>query len=359
MADIEHARKIINEVDAQMAQLFVRRMQAAEEVAAYKKERGLPILDAAREKAVLAAGAERMENPIYRSYYTNFLQEIMEISKRYQHRLTEGMRVAFSGVKGAFADIAARGIFPDAECVPYPDFASAYEAVESGACDCAVLPIENSYNGDVGQVMDLAFFGDLHIHQVCEVEIVQNLLAVKGTTMDEVKTVISHPQALGQCAGYIRKHGFATKEAVNTAIAAEEVARAGRHDLAAIGSDEAAQAFGLKKLEAHINESSGNTTRFAVFSRVAKTPDLADNQFVMAFTVNNEAGSLGKAIEVIGANGFNLRALKSRPTKKLCWSYYFYVEGDGNIYGVQGQKMLGELMQCCNNVRLLGSFAKE
>ena len=135
MADIEHARKIINEVDAQMAQLFVRRMQAAEEVAAYKKERGLPILDAAREKAVLAAGAERMENPIYRSYYTNFLQEIMEISKRYQHRLTEGMRVAFSGVKGAFADIAARGIFPDAECVPYPDFASAYEAVESGACD--------------------------------------------------------------------------------------------------------------------------------------------------------------------------------------------------------------------------------
>ncbi|MEE1054656.1 MAG: prephenate dehydratase domain-containing protein, partial [Acutalibacteraceae bacterium] len=208
-------------------------------------------------------------------------------------------------------------------------------------------------------VMDLAFFGSLYINGVYDISVVQNLLAVKGTTMDEVKTVISHPQALGQCASYIRKHGFETVEAVNTAVAAKQVAESGRHDIAAIGSDEAAVKFGLKKLEAHINESNNNTTRFAVFSRSAKTPSAADSNFIMLFTVTNEAGSLGKAISIIGENGFNLRALKSRPTKELIWSYYFYAEGEGNIHSEAGKKMISELKEKCSNIRVLGSYEKE
>ena len=359
MSDLEKARQIINKVDAEMAKLFEERMDAVKMVAAYKKQHGLQIEDIKREDQVIQKNAELLKNEELRSYFVNFLQSNMDISKAYQHKLLEGMHVAFSGVEGAFANIAANKIFPDAVAVPHSDFKAAYNSVVNGECECVILPIENSYNGDVGQVMDLIFFGSLYVNGIYDIEIVQNLLAIKGTTMDQVKEVISHPQALGQCAQYIKKHGFQPIEAVNTAVAAKMVAESGRHDIAAIGSDEAAQKYGLKKLESHINEKSNNTTRFAVLSRSPKAPSNVDKQFIMLFTVNNEAGSLGKAISIIGENGFNLRALKSRPTKELVWSYYFYAEGEGNINSKMGKKMLKELEEYCNNVRIVGSFERE
>lgn len=359
MNDLDKARKIINDVDTQIARLFEKRMEAAKEVALYKQKNGIPITDAAREQEVINRNSVLIENDDLRSYYINFLQYNMELSKNYQHRLLEGMKVAYSGVKGAFASIAASKIFPDAETVSYADFKSAYNAVMDGECDCVVLPIENSYNGDVGQVMDLSFFGSLYINGIYDISVVQNLLAIKGTTMDQIKEVISHPQALGQCAEYIKKHGFKTIEAVNTAVAAKIVAESGRCDIAAIGSDEAAEQYGLKKLEAHINESNNNTTRFAVFSRTAKAPSLSDGHFIMLFTVKNEAGALGKAISVIGQYGFNLKALKSRPTKELIWDYYFYAEGEGNIHTEKGKEMLKELHEHCSTVKIIGSFEKE
>ena len=359
MTKLEKARQTINKVDKKMAELFEERMEAVRLVAEYKKEQGLQVEDFSREAEIIAKNSEFISNNELKSYYINFLQSNMDISKNFQHKLLEGMRVAFSGTHGAFANIAAKKVFPDAKAVSFPDFKAAYNSVVNGECDCVILPIENSYNGDVGQVMDLAFFGPLYINGIYDIGIVQNLLAVKGTTMDEVKTVISHPQALGQCAEYIKKHNFETIEAVNTALAAKQVAEMRRHDIAAIASDEAAEEFGLKKLEAHINESNSNTTRFAVFSRAAKEPNQNDNHFILLFTVTNEAGSLGKAISIIGENGFNLKALKSRPTKELIWSYYFYAEGEGNINSENGKKMLEELKSKCSEIKVIGCFEKE
>lgn len=359
MTKLEKARQTINKVDKKMAELFEERMEAVRLVAQYKKEQGLQVEDSSREAEIIAKNSEFIRNNELKSYYINFLQSNMDISKNFQHKLLEGMRVAFSGTHGAFANIAAKKVFPDAKAVSFPDFKAAYNSVVNGECDCVILPIENSYNGDVGQVMDLAFFGPLYINGIYDIGIVQNLLAVKGTTMDEVKSVISHPQALGQCAEYIKKHNFETIEAVNTALAAKQVAEMGRHDIAAIASDEAAEEFGLKKLEAHINESNSNTTRFAVFSRAGKEPNINDNHFILLFTVTNEAGSLGKAISIIGENGFNLKALKSRPTKELIWSYYFYAEGEGNINSENGKKMLEELKSKCSEIKVIGCFEKE
>ncbi len=359
MTDLERARQIINETDVEMARLFERRMDAARLVAAYKKEHGLPVDDFGREAEILKRNTKLVANEDYRSYYVNFLQYTIGLSKNLQHRLLDGMRVAYSGVEGAFANIAAERIFPDGSAVAYPDFKAAYDAVVAGECDCAVLPVENSHNGDVGQVLDLAFFGSLFVTGVYEIEVVQNLLAVPGASLSDIKQVTSHPQALGQCAAYIRKHGFEPIEAVNTAVAARRVAELGRRDLAAIGSAEAAEKFGLVKLEGHINESGSNTTRFAVFSRAERAPSATDKQFVMLFTVKNAAGSLGRAVSVIGEHGFNLRALKSRPTKELIWDYYFYAEGEGNIHSEQGKTMLRELKKCCSQVKILGNFEKE
>ncbi len=359
MTDLEKARQIINAVDREMSDLFEKRMDAAKLVAAYKKEHGLPVDDFTREEEMIARNSDLISCEEYRSYYVDFLRANIDLSKKLQHRLLDGMRVAYSGVEGAFANIAAERIFPDASAVAYGNFKAAYNAVVSGECDCAVLPVENSFNGDVGKVLDLAFFGSLHINGVYEVEVVQNLLAVKGTTLDQVRQVISHPQALGQCAAYIEKHGFETIEAVNTAVAAKQVAQLGRHDIAAIASAEAAEKFGLKKLAAHINESNINTTRFAVFSRAQKAPSVNDKRFIMLFTVNNVAGSLGRAISVIGEHGFNLRALKSRPTKDLIWDYYFYAEGEGNINSDEGKAMLDELRNFCSDLKVVGGFEKE
>jgi len=359
MAELEKARQIINEVDKQMAALFEQRMDAARIVAAYKKEHGLKIDDFAREEQIIAKNTALIKDEDYKSYYVNFLREEINLSKLLQHRLLEGMRVAYSGVEGAFANIVAERIFPDACCVGYKDFATAYEAVVNGECDCAVLPIENSFNGDVGKVMDLSFFGSLFVNGLYEAEITQNLLAVNGAELSDIKTVISHSQALGQCASYIENHGFETVEAVNTAVAAKTVAEKGDKTIAAIASAEAAQKFGLVKLEGHINESSQNSTRFAVFSRSEKTQLPTDNHFIMLFTVKNAAGSLGRAVSVIGEHGFNLKALKSRPTKELVWDYYFYAEGEGNIGSEQGKKMLEKLAECCSNLKILGSFEKE
>ena len=359
MTELERTRKSINEIDRKMAQLFEERMNAVKTVAEYKREHGIQVTDTTREAEVIRVNSDLICNEEYKSYYINFLQHNMDISKKYQHKLLEGMRVAFSGVEGAFADIAAKRIFPDALTSPYPDFKSAYDSVVNGECDCAVLPIENSYNGDVGQVMDLSFFGSLYINGVYDIGIVQNLLTIEGTTLDQVKTVISHSQALGQCNEFIKEHFFKTEEAVNTAVAAKMVAEMGRHDIAAIASDEAAQKYGLKKLVPHINKSSNNTTRFAVFTRSPKAVSSYDNHFILLFTVTNEAGSLGKAISIIGNNGFNLKALKSRPTKELVWSYYFFVEGEGNINSEQGKKMLDELREKCSELRVIGYFEKE
>ena len=359
MTELDKARNIINATDREMARLFEQRMDAVRMVANYKKEHGLPIDDFGREDEIIAKNSEMIQSDDYRSYYVDFLKGTIGVSKKFQHRLLDGMRVAYSGVEGAFANITAERIFPDATCIGYPDFAAAYNAAVSGECDCAILPVENSFNGDVGKVLDLAFFGNLYINGVYEAEIVHNLLAVKGTTMDQIKQVISHPQALGQCAPYIERHGFEAIEAVNTAVAAKMVAESGRTDIAAIASEEACEKFGLKKLEGRINESGNNTTRFAVFSRNHRDYAANDNHFIMLFTVKNTAGSLGRAVSVIGEHGFNLRALKSRPTKDLSWDYYFYVEGEGNLGTFEGKAMLAELDSCCNSVKIIATYEKE
>ena len=153
--NLEEARETIRTVDEKMAELFVARMEAVRDVAAYKRERGLPIEDKEQEARVLQGRGELVEDAEMRSFYLQFLQDTMDVSKRWQHHLMNGTRVAYSGVEGAFAHIAARRLFPDAEHVSYLSFEEAYESVVSGECDVVVLPIENSQAGEVGQVLDL------------------------------------------------------------------------------------------------------------------------------------------------------------------------------------------------------------
>ena len=297
-----------------------------------------------------------IDNEVLREYYVDYIQKVMGISRAYQYRLQGGLRVAYSGVEGAFAHIAAGRIFPGSARIACPDFKSAYQSVAAGENDVAVLPIENSYAGEVGQTIDLIFAGELFINGIYELEIQQNLLGVEQARVDDIRRVISHPQALSQCRDYIERHGFASEEANNTAFAAQMVAQANDKTLGAIASAETAELYGLKVLDEKINTSGENTTRFAVLSRVkASSPALSNA--VLMFTVRNEAGSLAKAISIIGQYGYNMTALRSRPLKKHSWQYYFYIEIDATPDCEKGRQMLSDLSKVCDRLKVAGAFA--
>ncbi len=359
MEHIETAKQTLKSIDREMALLFERRMAAARDVATAQREMAIPAGEPFSPDCVIEENAPLIVDEELRSYYPLFLNHLMGLASQVEHRVMDGIRVAYAGVQGAFAHIAAKKIFQNGTHIPFPDFRLAYEAVEKGECDCAVLPLENSYAGDVAQVMDLAYFGSLYINGVYDIRVTQCLLGTPDATLQDVKEVLSHPQALSQCADYLAKLGVQVTEASNTAVAARKVAETASPTLAAIGSPEAAELYGLKVLEANINESAVNTTRFAVFCRTPRVVSANDGCFIMTFTVKNEAGALAKAISIIGERGFNMRSLKSRPSKNLSWSYYFYIEAEGNLSSPAGIRMLEKLGTICSGLKILATYDKE
>ncbi len=359
MERIQQYRQEINELDEQMAQLFKKRMEVSRRVAEYKMDYGLPVKDASREEQIYDACAERIGDPEIEPYYVNLQKKIIELSCKYQASAMEGLKVSYSGVEGAFAYMAAKKLFPDAKLISCPNFESAYKAVTDGETDFAVLPIENSYAGDVGTVMDLAFEGPLYINRICNLNIEQCLAAPVGSCIKDINTVISHPQALAQCEPFIREHELKTVEYVNTARAAEYVKELNDRSTAAICSEAAANIFGLDILERGINAAGNNTSRFAVFSRKpmpGASLEHKKNSFIIVFSLKNEAGALALTLDILGSHRYNLKNLKSRPLKGTLWEYYFYIEAEGDITDENGRSALRELAAVCGHLKLLGAY---
>ncbi len=361
MDDLETSRKKINQIDQQIAALFEQRMDAAKNVALYKKQYGLQIFDSSREQEILKKEVELINNPDYKPYYLEFIQDLMDVSKKYQSVLIQGSRIAYCGIEGAWANIAAKRIFPKGNMVSFSSFNQAYEAVVKGECDFAVLPVENSFAGDVSQVFDLMHTGPLFINGMYNLHISQALLGVKGASLSDIKKVISHQQAIDQCTEFLQKMGFEVEAAVNTAMAARGVAEAKDKSVAAIASVESAELYGLEVLEEGINQNALNTTRFAVFSTVMNKQlnPKSNTVFQMMFTVKNNPGSLAQAIKTFGDAGVNLKSLRSRPIKDVPWQYYFYVEGEGSMLSDKGFKLIEALKKDCEEVKVLGHYDGE
>ena len=359
--DLKEARDTVKRVDEEIAKLFVQRMDAVREIAAYKQERGLPVEDREQERKVIKEQSEKIDDETLRSFYVQFLQSTIDVSKQWQHQLISGTRIAYCGVEGAFSCIAAGRIFPDGSAIPFPSFEAAYESVASGKCSAAVLPIENSDAGEVGPVIDLMFLGDLNVNGVYDLFITQNLLGISGARVEDIQRVVSHPQALEQCRAYINDHGMEAVAAENTATAAKEVAELKDIHTAAIASRESADLYGLEIIDHDVNESRLNTTRFAVFSRVEnKGHGRKDNTaFILLFTVKDEVGGLAKATSIISAFDFNMRVLRSRPMKGLLWHYYFYAELEGDDRSDQGRQMLRALKSVCPMIKVAGRYERD
>ncbi|MBR5338429.1 MAG: chorismate mutase [Lachnospiraceae bacterium] len=360
MDELKECRLGINEIDEEMARLFEKRMGYAKRIAAYKKENGLPVRDPGREKELIDRCSGFISDEEIRSYYVSYLKSALDVSCSYQEMRMKGMKVAYGGAEGAFANIAAKRLFPGARLISMHDFTEAYRSVEYGDNDCAVLPIENSMAGEVGTVLDLMFQGSLYIRKIYDLPVSHHLLGLPGSKKADIKCVISHPQALAQCSGYLSGMDAELREAANTSAAAKIVAESKNKGLSAIASDETAAVYGLEILDSDIQNSGINTTRFAVFSRCAGDPEPAvknsEENFILMFTVKNEAGALASTLNIIGAHGINMKSLKSRPLKSLPWNYYFYIEAEGNIHSRNGKAMMQELSALCDKLKLVGYY---
>ena len=356
MDQLQQARAQIDEIDAKMAALFEQRMQAVGQVAQYKARTGKQVFDPAREALVLEKNTARVQNPELQPYYREFLKKALAVSRAYQHVLIGQDVAAYQGVEGAWSHIALRQLFPFAKAQAYSTWNEVVEAVERGDAYCGVLPFENSNAGDVSAVLDLLYaHPGLKVARMCDLPIRQDLLALPGAQLSEIKTVISHQQALAQSGPFLKLHHFATKAWGNTADAARYVAEQGDQTLAAIASAETAKLYGLQILAEGVNEDGDNTTRFIVISRQKPT---AGNRFSLLFTVDNKPGKLAEVIQVIGASGFNMESIKSRPMPHVPFEYYFYVELVGDPTADETGALLQQLDRTCRTVRLLGVYTK-
>ncbi|MCF0110287.1 MAG: bifunctional chorismate mutase/prephenate dehydratase [Erysipelotrichaceae bacterium] len=356
MNTLEEARLIINETDEKIAELFERRMEAVRQVALYKKEHNLPIFDPSREDYLLNKNLKYLHNEELTEYYRDFQKHTMEVSKKYQASLVSQKKIGYQGIIGAFSHIAALSLYPYDNLISYPSFETIFEAVQNDLLDYGLIPFENSLTGDVADVMDLCRRYDMHISCIYHLKINQNLLVKPGTRLEDIRQVYSHPQALSQCALFLKNRPWDLVSYANTALAAKFVSEQDHNSYAAIASEETARIYNLEILAGQINSNTTNTTRFIVISKKEMKPA---THFNVQFTVNHTAGALAKVIDAIRDAHCNMECIKSFPQKDVPWAYYFYIELEGNLFEEKNQQLIESMKAHCLEFKVMGSYEKK
>lgn len=267
------------------------------------------------------------------------------------------MRIAYQGEPGAFSEAASRRVQPDADLLPCRMFEDVFEAVENGAATHGVLPIENSVGGSIHRNFDLLVAHHVPIVGEVEVMVVHQLLALPGTTMDGLKRVYSHPQALAQCERFLRRlSGVEIIASYDTAGSAKLIADGRVGDAAAIASARAGELFGLVPLAASIQDFEDNITRFLVIGRRPLAGSVPDKTTIV-FSLPNEPGSLFKALAAFALRGLDLTKLESRPIQGRPWEYLFYADIAAARDDLACARALAQLAEFAPMLRTLGSYA--
>lgn len=355
MNQLEKARQQINQADQKIADLFEMRMAAAAEIAAYKQANGLPVLDIAREKAVIAKNSALLQNKELSSFYQDFLEHMMSLSRQYQTRILGKGTVAYQGVEGSFQHEVAVTLFPHATQTTAATFAEVFDLVESGQAAYGVVPFENSNTGDVAGVLDLCYSHSCYITAMYDLPVTQNLLGLSGASLGDIQKVYSKAEALEQSKRFLEGLDAEQIPFANTATAAKFVAETGDKHLAAVASLQAAELYGLVPLVKSISTEADNTTRFIVISR---EPATIGDRFSILVTVEDKVGQLANVIQTITAAGFNMECIKSRPMPKRPWEYYFYIELVGTPDSGRADSLLVQIQEVCLSARTLGVYQR-
>ncbi|MBQ9764618.1 MAG: prephenate dehydratase [Lachnospiraceae bacterium] len=374
-------RNQIDELDAKLLKLFEDRMVLAKQIADYKKENNMAVLDSGREREKLA-GITNAAKPDMAEYDRNLFTVIMDLSKAYQRRLnrventvTEQIKaaidansnkmlpkhpvVACQGVEGAYSQIAADKIFQkNANIVYLQNFEGVFAAVDSGMCRYGVLPLENSTAGSVTRIYDLMMKYNFYIVKSMRLKVEHNLLVKEGVNEEDIKEIFSHEQAISQCSEFLKNYPNAKVTVVeNTAVAAKMVASSDRMDVAAISSRDCANLYGLKILKATVQDKGNNFTRFICISKDMEIYPGADRTSIM-MAINHNPGELYKILSRFYALGINLTKLESRPMPDRNFEFMFYFDLETSVYSEEFIQIVSDLSDSCEQFKYLGSYSE-
>ena len=376
--ELSEIREKIDTVDDQLLKLFLERMSLAEEVAAYKNEHHLPILNKERERAVLARVTEQSgekERYAYHLFSTLFelarsrQAELISAPTRVAAQVKASLEagsavfpqtglVACQGVEGANSQMACDRLLPRGNIVYVKTFEAVVSAVESGLCKFGVLPIENSSNGSVRAVYELLQDHRLSIVRSTRLCIRHELLALPGVKMDDITEIYSHEQAIGQCSHFLEGlNGVRVIPCDNTAAAAKMVSERGDRHAAAISSHACAELYGLESVRDDIQDSDNNYTRFIC---IAKDPVIyaGANRISLVIACDNKPGALYEILSKLAALGINMTKLESCPVTGRNFEFIFFLGLEASVLEPGVLPMLEELERSCQNFQFLGNYAE-
>lgn len=374
--DLQECRRQLDEIDSRIVELFEERMRVCGEVAAYKIETGKAVYDAEREKQKLNAVKEMAHGDFNREAVRELFSQLMAMSRRYQYGLLadhgktapmefrevdrldkEGARVVFQGVEGAYSHAAVRKFFGDrADAYHVEEFEDTMREVEEGKADYAVLPIENSTAGFVIKNYDLLSKYRNYIVGEVYVPICHMLLGVPGAELSDIRTVLSHPQALMQSSEYLGAHREWHQISMqNTAVAAKKVMEDGDKSQAAVASRTSGELYGLKELACEINNTKNNTTRFIVLSREPVYEKQA-GKISICFEIPHMSGSLYNILGNFIFNHVNMVMIESRPIPEKPFEYRFFVDIEGKLGEASVQNALNGIRAEASVLKILGNY---
>ncbi len=271
-------------------------------------------------------------------------------------------RISFQGERGANSDMACQNMYPSMEPLPCPTFEDAFNALETGKADLAMIPIENTIAGRVADIHHLLPTSKLHIIGEYFLPIRFQLMVIPGTKMEAIKSVHSHVHALGQCRKIIRKHRWKAIVEGDTAGAARVVSEAGDKSMAALAPRLAASLYGLEIIAENVEDAENNVTRFVVLSREKRwsTRDQATDVMMTSFVFNvrNVPAALYKAMGGFATNGVNMTKLESYQLGGEFTATQFYAEIEGHPQDANVALALEELTFFSKEVRILGVYAQ-
>lgn len=268
------------------------------------------------------------------------------------------MRIAFQGEPGAYSEAAAIQHFgASVETIPCETFDDLFAAVASSRADCAMAPIENSLAGSIHQNYDLLARHELHIIGEHILRVEHCLIAAHDVAIEDIKQVMSHPQALAQCDHYIRARGWKRQVVYDTAGSVKMLRESGARDTAAIASERAAQVYAMQILRRNIEDNPQNFTRFLVLAREPAAPEQPCKTSIV-FTLKNVPGALFKALSVFALRDIDLTKIESRPIPGAPWEYMFYLDFAESVHAERGQRALSHLAEIASMLRVFGSYPR-